>query len=83
MSYSEWEMRVRQKSLEVSKMRRIGPWIAFLAIALLVRMAWRHGIITSVALALKDLVASIWNLLCDVGNTFRDVVRSVLSQWSH
>ncbi len=83
MSFSQWETLFRHKRLNVPKMRSIGPWIALAAIALLVRMAWRHGIIISVALAFRDLAVSIWNLLCDVGDTFRDVVQSVLSQWSH
>ncbi len=55
-------------------------WVATLAIALLAGVAWRYGIITTIALALKGIIVGIWNLLCDIGSTFRDFLREVLSK---
>ncbi len=63
----------------VSKMGSIVRWAAILAVALLVGMAWHYGIITSVALSLMGIVVGIWNLLCDVGSAFRDVLKNVFS----
>lgn len=60
-------------------MRSIGLWIAILAIVLFV-VAWHYGIITSVALVWWSIIVGIWNLLCDVGNTFKDFIKDVFSQ---
>ncbi len=60
-------------------LRSTGPWIAIPAVALLAGMAWHYGIIASVARTLMAIVVNIWDLLCDVGRIFRDVVKTVFS----
>ena len=60
-------------------MRRIGPYIAIVVILLLVGVAWRYGIITSLVRGLWAIGVASWNLLCEVGRMFRDTARTVIN----
>ncbi len=61
-------------------MRTAAKLIAILAIAFLLGVAWRYGIITTLAFALWAVIVWIWNLLYDIAKTFVDVVRDVLTR---
>ncbi len=68
---------------EGSPKRMSRGWIVLVVIALLIGVAWHYGIITSVALALKPLVGSLWDMLSDMATAITDVLQYVFGQRNH
>ena len=57
---------------------RVGRIVLFATFALLVGVAWHYGIITSLALILRDLLAAVWNILSDVATSLGDLLHYLL-----